>query len=291
MIPAEVLAKIKRLEIKTKKLVAATMSGEYHSVFKGQGISFAEVREYRYGDDVRMIDWKVTARTDKPHIKLFEEERELTVLLVVDLSSSGDFGSLDQTKLQVAAELSAVLGFSAASNQDQVGLVLFTNEVEAYIPPKKGREHILRILRDIFYFKPKKKGTNIAKALEFVNRIAKKKAIVFLISDFLDHNYEQVLRVSARKHDLIPIVVQDPREKELPNVGRVLLNDSETGEEVMVNTSDPAFRSKYEQLMFSRKMELDRMFKVVRLQPIVLDTSESIQEPLLHYFRLRSSRF
>lgn len=291
MIPAEVLKKIKQLEIKTKQLVAATMSGEYHSVFKGQGVSFSEVREYKYGDDVRMIDWKVTARTRKPHIKLFEEERELTVILVVDLSHSGEFSSLDQTKLQIAAELSAVLGFSAASNQDQVGLVLFTEDVERYIPPKKGREHILRILRDIFYFKPKQSGTNISKALEFVNRIMKKKAIVFLISDFLDHNYEPTLRVAARKHDLVPIVVQDPKEMVLPKMGRVWLEDTETKRRVLVNTSDPTFRSQYEQVMFSRNMELERLFKLVKLQPIVLDISKPIHEPLVQYFKLRSSRY
>ncbi|NUO81345.1 DUF58 domain-containing protein, partial [candidate division KSB1 bacterium] len=230
MIPKEILKKVRRLEIQTRALVNDVFSGEYHSVFKGRGMAFAEVREYVLGDDVRNIDWNVTARTGHPFVKVFDEERELTVMLLVDVSSSGEFGTHEQMKGDIAAEICALLAFSAIKNNDKVGLIIFTDRIEKFVPPKKGRTHVLRVLREVLYHKPEGHGTNITTALEYLNRVIRRKAVVFLVSDFLSEGYEKALRVAGKRHDLVAIPITDPRETEIPNVGLVELEDAETGE-------------------------------------------------------------
>ncbi|MFC1754753.1 DUF58 domain-containing protein [Thermoproteota archaeon] len=291
MIPSDVLKKIKALEIKTRRIVTTTLSGEYHSVFKGRGISFSEVREYQPGDDIRLIDWNVTARTGMPHIKLFEEERELTVLIMLDCSGSGSFGTDLQTKIEYSAEIAAVLGFSAVRNNDRVGLILFTDTVELFIPPKKGKSHMFRILRDIYYFQTKGKGTSISTAVDYMMRMTNKKAIVFLISDFMDSNYEKSLRTAAKKHDLVPILVEDPAEQILPSSGLVVLKDAETGNEIVLDTSAKDLRAKYKNICLARQKQLDRFFKSINTCLIRAAVSGSYITPLMRFFKLRAKRY
>jgi len=237
MLTKELLKQVRQIEIRTKGLVNQVFSGEYHSVFKGRGMEFSEVREYQFGDDIRNIDWNVTARFGHPYIKVFEEERELTVILMVDLSGSLMFGSVSKTKQRIAAELSAILAFSALKNNDKVGLILFTDKIEKFVPPRKGRKHVLRIIREVLSFEPEGKATNLRGALEYMNNTIKKRSIAFLISDFMDEGYEKILRIVGRKHDLVGIVLNDRREKEIPNIGLVKLSDAETGEERWIDTS------------------------------------------------------
>ena len=218
-------------------MVTDALAGEYHSIFKGRGMEFSEVREYQMGDDIRTIDWNVTSRTGNLHVKKFTEERELTVLLVLDVSGSSDFGTRAHFKREVAAEMGALLAFSAIKNNDRVGAIVFTSDVEMYIPPRKGRAHVLRVIRDLLYFEPKGKGTNLAHACEYLNRITRKRAVVFVLSDFMDSKFEKPLRVAAKKHDLISIFISDPRESELPSVGLVELQDAETGQKILLDTS------------------------------------------------------
>ena len=248
MIPAEILRKVKRIEIRTRHLVNTVFSGEYHSVFKGQGVAFAEVREYQPGDDIRTIDWNVTARMGHPFVKVFDEERELTVMLMVDASASGDFGTVEQMKGEIGVELCALLAFSAIQNNDRVGLIIFTDEVEAFIPPKKGKKHVLRVIRELLYFRPTRRGTDIGAALDYLNRVTRRKSVVFLVSDFVASGYERALRVAGRRHDLVAVALQDPRETALPDVGIVELEDAETGEEILVDTSDPVVRDSFARL-------------------------------------------
>jgi len=290
MIPKELLKKIKTLEIKTRRIVETTLSGEYHSLFKGQGINFAEVREYQPGDDVRLIDWKTTARFGHPYIKTFEEERELTVIIAVDLSGSGEFGSHAQTKVDVAAEIAAVLGFSAVRNNDKVGLLLFTDTVEKYVPPKKGKNHVLRLLRDIFFFKPKSKKTSIKTAAEYLSKMMRKKTIIFLISDFMDSNYEHALKLLNRKHEVTPVLIEDERELNLPDAGIVCLEDQETGEVLYLNSSKQDVRHAFRNLGLARTLEQDRFFKANDLNVIRINTKESYIQPLMHYFKYRTKR-
>ena len=238
MLTKEILKQVRQIEIKTKGLVNQVFSGEYHSVFKGRGMEFSEVREYNVGDDIRNIDWNVTARFGHPYIKIFEEERELTVMLLVDLSGSLLFGSLEKTKQQIAAELSAILAFSAMKNNDKVGLILFSDRIERFVPPRKGRTHVLRIIREVLSFEPEGKETNIKAALEYMNNAIKKRSIVFLISDFMDTGYEKILRIVGRKHDFIGIVLSDERELNLPDVGLIKLQDAESGEERYIDTGN-----------------------------------------------------
>ncbi len=233
----EIVRKVRQIEIKTRGLVNEVMSGEYHAVFKGRGMNFSEVREYQIGDDVRTIDWNVSARTGRPHVKLFEEERELVVMLLCDVSSSSLFGSGRALKMEVAAELAAVLAFSAIKNNDKVGLLLFTDHVEKYVAPRKGRSHILRILRELITFEPKRSGTNVAAALEYMLHVQKKRAIVFLLSDFIDEKYDRPLRVCARKHDMLALHLLDPREFIWPDAGLVKLHDAESGRPMWIDTS------------------------------------------------------
>lgn len=290
MIPKELLKKIKTLEIKTRRIVETTMSGVYHSSFKGQGINFAEVREYQPGDDVRLIDWKTSARFGHPFIKTFEEERELTVIIAVDLSGSGEFGSYEKTKVDIAAEIAAILGFSAVRNNDKVGLLLFSDRVEKYVPPKKGKNHVLRILRDIFFFEPTSKKTSLKTAIDYLLAMMRKKVIVFFISDFIDTQYEQALKLMNRKHEVIPVLVEDERELSLPDAGMLCLEDEESGDVVYLNSSISSVRQAYHNLGLARRFEQDRFFKANNINVIRVNTRESYIQPLVHYFKYRTKR-
>jgi uncharacterized protein (DUF58 family) len=291
MLTKELLKQVRQIEIRTKGLVNQVFSGEYHSVFKGRGMEFSEVREYQFGDDIRNIDWNVTARFGHPFIKIFEEERELTVILMVDLSGSLMFGSVAKTKQRIAAELSAILAFSALKNNDKVGLILFTDKIEKFVPPRKGRKHVLRIIREVLSFEPEGKSTNIRAALEYMNNAIKKKSIAFLISDFMDEGYEKILRIVGRKHDLIGIVLDDRREKEIPNLGLIKLADAETGVERWIDTSSRRVREK---MIFNRKEKekiRNSIFIKSRLDKIEVTTGSNYIQPLVQFFRRREKRW
>jgi len=291
MLTKELLKQVRQIEIRTKGLVNQVFSGEYHSVFKGRGMEFSEVREYQFGDDIRNIDWNVTARFGHPYIKVFEEERELTVILMVDLSGSLMFGSVSKTKQRIAAELTAILAFSALKNNDKVGLILFTDNIEKFVPPRKGRKHVLRIIREVLSFEPEGKATNLKGALEYMNNTIKKKSIAFLLSDFMDEGYEKILRIVGRKHDLIGIVLDDRREKEIPNIGLVKLADAETGAERWIDTSSKRVRSQ----MISDRKEKEKMrnsiFTRSGLDRIEVTTSSNYIQPLVQFFRRREKRW
>ncbi|MEJ2615408.1 MAG: DUF58 domain-containing protein [Ignavibacteriaceae bacterium] len=260
MLTKELLKQVRQIEIKTKGLVNQVFSGEYHSVFKGRGMEFSEVREYQFGDDIRNIDWNVTARFGHPFIKIFEEERELTVMLLVDLSGSLIFGTVEKTKQQVAAELSAILAFSAMKNNDKVGLLLFTDKIEKFVPPRKGRKHVLRIIREVLSFEPVGKTTNIKGALEYMNNAIKKKSIVFLLSDFMDSGYEKILRIVGKKHDLIGVVLNDQREKEIPKMGLIKFTDAETGRERWIDTNSKSFQKNLASIRWNNMQKLKSLF-------------------------------
>ena len=264
MLPREVLRQIRRLQLKARRAVEDLLGGEYHSVFKGAGVAFEEVREYQPGDDVRTIDWNVTARMGHPFVKRFIEERELTVLLAVDCSGSHLFGTRAQQKREVAAELAAVLAFSAVSNNDRVGLVQFTDRVERFVPPRKGSRHVLRLIRDVLFHQPRRRGTSLREGLDFLNRVQRRRAVVFLFSDFLDEGYEMSFKRSARRHDLIAIRVTDPREEELPAVGLLRVEDAETGERLLVDTSSRRVRAAYAAAAADRREAVRQLARVVR---------------------------
>lgn len=291
MISKELLKQVRQIEIRTKGLVNQVFSGEYHSVFKGRGMEFSEVREYNFGDDIRNIDWNVTARFGHPYIKIFEEERELTVILLIDLSGSLSFGSVDKTKQQIAAELSAILAFSALKNNDKVGLFLFSDKIEKFIPPRKGRKHVLRIIRELLSFKPEGRTTNIKAALEHMNHAIKKKSIVFLISDFMDEGYEKILRIVGKKHDLIGIVINDQREKSIPKMGLVKFTDAETGMERWIDSSSSKVQSWIKQYYARLISERKTLFIKSRLDSIEIKTGENYVTPLVNFFRLRERRW
>jgi uncharacterized protein (DUF58 family) len=291
MIPAEVMKKIRQIQIRTSHMVNDILAGEYHSVFKGQGMEFEEVREYVPGDDVRLIDWNVTARTSVPHIKKLVEERELTVMLMVDASGSGRFGSVDRFKNELAAELCAVLAFSAIKNNDKVGLIIFTDSVELYIPPDKGRRHVLRVIREVLYFKPKGQGTNIPEALHFLNGVTNRRSVAFLVSDFMADDYEAPLAIANKRHDLIAVSVTDPREESLPDVGLVSLQDSETGGEVLVNTRNKKFRSLYEARARKRVEDRDELFRKARVDAIHVRTDQPYIDEIHRFFKMRERRY
>jgi len=291
MLPEEIARKVKGIELRTKRLVNDVFSGEYHSVFKGRGIEFAEVREYGIGDDVRFIDWNVTARTGEPYIKTFDEERELTVMLLVDASGSGLFASRGTLKEELAAEVSAVLAFSAIKNNDRVGLIIFTDRIEIYIPPQKGKKHVLRVIREILYFKPQGKRTNITMAIEHLNNILKRKAIIFLISDFMDSGFESSVSVTARKHDLIAIKIMDEREEVLTDSGVITLEDAETGEVYYVDTSSKSLRKKYWMYMQQRKRDLSEFFNRSGIDQILLMTGKTYEDELIRFFKKRIREF
>ncbi len=291
MLTKELLKQVKQIEIRTRGIVNEVFSGEYHSVFKGRGMEFSEVREYNIGDDIRSIDWNVTARFGHPFIKIFEEERELTVMLLVDMSGSLVFGSVEKTKQQIAAEMSAILAFSALKNNDKVGLILFTDQIEKFVPPRKGKSHALRIIREVLSFEPQGNKTNIRQALEYFNHTIKKKAIVFLISDYIDGGYEKILRIVGKKHDLIGIVLRDIREKNLINAGLIKFRDAETNDIRFIDTSDKSVRqsiiNENEKWMEYRR----QLFLSSRLDSIDIETGGSYIKPLVDFFKLREKRW
>jgi uncharacterized protein (DUF58 family) len=290
MIPREILKKVRRIEMITRGMVNEVFSGEYHSVFKGRGMEFSEVREYQIGDDIRAIDWNVSARMGHPFVKIFEEERELTVMLLVDVSSSGNFGTFNQMKGEIAAELCAVLAFSAIKNNDKVGLIIFSDKIEKFIPPRKGRSHVLRVIREILYFKPEDLKTDLNVALEFLSKVVKRRSIVFLISDFLTANYQKALQVANKKHDIIAVEITDPREVEIPNIGFIELEDAETGEAILVDSSSPAVRSTFYSRSKSGREERTKYFKSIGLDNINIFTDKSYVEPIIRFFRMRARR-
>ena len=290
MIPKQILKKVKQIEIRTRGLVNDLFGGEYHSVFKGRGMTFSEVREYQPGDDIRLIDWNVTARTSSPFIKVFEEERELTVYLIVDISKSGEFGSRDQLKHEFGAEIASVLGFSAIKNNDKVGLILFSNDIEKYVVPKKGKSHVLRVIRELLYTSPSKNGTSIKVALDYLLKVAKRKSVIFLISDFLDEEYWSSLKVVNRKHDLIGIRLYDPAEMTFPDLGVVKVRDPETGESFWIDTSSNKDMEELKKQIESKYDQLNKNAKKIGFNLISISTNEDFVDPLLKLFKRREKR-
>jgi uncharacterized protein (DUF58 family) len=291
MISRELIKKIRYIQIYTSKAVNDVLAGEYHSVFKGQGMEFDEVRAYQPGDDIRTIDWNVTARTGHPYVKRYVEEREITVFFLVDLSKSGSFGSREKLKNEVAAEFCALLAFSAIKNNDKVGLIVFTDTIQLFIPPAKGTSHVLRLIRELLFFEPgkiqKKTGTDIALALDYLGRVLHKRGVVFLVSDFLDQNFEKPLRVLARRHDLIAVTVSDPRELALPDVGLLEIQDAETGEIVVIDTGNKTVRSRYKRLAEEKNKALSDLFQSTGIDQIQLLTDRDYVLDLVKFFRKR----
>lgn len=283
----DILQKVRKIEIKTRRLSDHIFSGEYHTSFKGKGMSFAEVRQYQYGDDIRAIDWNVTARYSEPYVKVFEEERELTLMLMVDVSGSQDFGSTNDFKRDIVTEIAATLAFSATTNNDKIGLILFSDQIELFIPPKKGKSHILRIIRELINFQPKSNQTNIGQAFEYLTKVMKKKAIVFVLSDFMTKDYDRILRIAAKRHDVTGIKVYDKREQDLNNVGYVLMQDAETNEAQYVNTGDANVRKAYRE----HYQELEDYFTTTFTRSgagvIKTATDDSYVKKLLAYFKAR----
>jgi len=288
--PKEILKKIRRLELRTRRLVNAGFAGQYHSVFKGRGMNFEEVREYAPGDEIRSIDWNVTARMNAPYVKKFTEERELTVMLVVDVSASGTFGSVELSKRELAAEVASILAFSAINNNDKVGLLLFSDDVELYIPPKKGRLHTLRLIREMLYFQPKGRGTNLAGALDYLNRVISRRAVLFLISDFIAPDFSKALTVSSRRHDVVAMPVSDPGESAMPDVGIITLEDAETGQQIDINTGSKGVRRGLADLNEMRRKSAERLFRSRRVDIVPLSTTEDYLLPLRAFFEQRERR-
>jgi len=291
MIPKEILEKIRKLEIQTKGIVNTLFGGEYQSAFKGRGMEFSEVRAYTYGDDIRQIDWNVTARTGDPFIKIFEEEREQTLMLCIDISQSGTFGTQSQSKMELAIEICAVLAFSAIKNSDKVGLVLFSDHIEKVVPPKKGRTHVLRLIREMYTTKPTGKGTDIADGLSYINRLLDRRAIVVLASDFMDKDFEKPLRITNQKHDLVSIIINDQFEDELPDLGLVNMKDAETGAEKIVDTSSKKVRKAYKVNRLKQKAYLHDMMLKMKIDAVEVKTNESYVKPLMNFFQRRGSRY
>lgn len=290
MTTSELLKKVRQVEIKTRGMVNQVFSGEYHSVFKGRGMEFSEVREYQYGDDIRQIDWNVTARNNKPFVKIFEEERELTVMLIVDMSRSGNFGTVAATKLEIATEICAVLAFSAIRNNDKVGMILFSDTVEKFIAPKKGRSHILRLVRELLSYEPQGSGTNISGALEYFNSVIKKRSIAFIVSDFIDSGFDNALRIVGKKHDVIAVTLNDPRERELPGIGLIKLKDAETGTARWIDTSDGRIRRSFEQYWTKQDEILRRSLIATKVDRINIEVHKPYIRPLVDFFKMRESR-
>lgn len=294
----DIFQKVRQLEVRTNRLVNDSFAGSYHSVFKGRGMNFDEVREYVSGDDIRAIDWNVTARTGTPHIKKFVEERELTIMLMIDISGSGEFGSSLQSKREMMAEIGSILAFSAVRNNDKVGLVLFTDFIELYIPPQKGRTHILRVIREILFYQPERNATDLRIPIDFVSRVVKRKCVAFLISDYcLDNDFDnhleelsRKLKIGNRRHDLISLAINDPRENELPDVGWITLEDAETGHQVELNTSDPAVRRGYAEIARDRKERLHRSIRSAGVDLLDLSTDKPYLSSLLGFFGARKRR-
>ncbi len=287
---AEILKKIRTLEIKTRGLVETAFAGDYHSVFKGRGMNFEDVREYQPGDEIRAIDWNVTARMGTAFVKKYTEERELTVMLVVDVSASGDFGSTSQSKRELAAEVACLLAFSAIRNNDKVGLLLFTDQVELFIPPKKGRSHTLRLIREILFFQPASRGTVPALALDYLNKIVTRRSVVFFISDFQAPDFSKALAVTARRHDFIALQIQDERESVFPNIGIITLEDAETGEQIEINTADRTARARFTELAQKEGADLLRTLRRNNIDTIALRTGQDYLPALRSFFKQRERR-
>ncbi len=294
----EILKKVRQIEIRTRRLVNDSLAGQYHSVFKGRGMDFDEVREYVPGDEVRAIDWNVTARAGRPFIKKFTEERELTILLMVDVSASGNFGSTTQSKREMAAEFASVLAFSAIRNSDKVGLILFSDQIEQYIPPNKGRRHVLRVVRETLYFQPQHRGTDVVQALDFANKVIPRRAVAFLISDFQAsgdqesalRSLRRAMRLTNKRHDLIALHIQDRRELELPNVGILAIEDAETGELLELDTGNPQVRTRFAEVAMKRGEMLRQSFNAEAVDSLELATGEPYVPPLMNFFKTRTRR-
>lgn len=284
---SELIKKVRKIEIKTKGLSSNIFAGQYHSAFKGRGMAFSEVREYQYGDDIRNIDWNVTARFNHPFIKVFEEERELTVMLVIDVSGSRNFGTQMRTKRDLITEISAVLSFSAIQNNDKIGVILFSNKIEKFITPKKGRTHILRIIRELLEFEPQEQTTNVSEALRYLTNVIKKKSIAFLISDFIAPNFEDAIKIANRKHDLIALQVFDPRETSLPSLGLLKLQDAETGKVKWIDSSDKSTRDSYQKWWNNRQQQLLTLFRKCGVDNAQIRTNDDYIKPLINIFKKR----
>ena len=290
MIPTEIIKKVRHIEIRTRGLVNDLFGGEYHSVFKGRGMSFSEVREYYQGDDIRLIDWNVTARSSLPHVKIFEEERELTVYLIIDISKSGDFGTLDKYKNEIAAEIAAVLGFSAIKNNDKVGLIMFTDKIEKYVPPKKGKSHVLRVVRELLYHKPEDQKTSIQNALDFLLKVSKRRSVVFLISDYIDDGYWKSLKIANRKHDLIGIKISDIAESIMPNLGLLKVHDPETNNEFWIDTGSETERLKFTKDQNDASSIFKKKCDKINFDLIQIRNDRDYVDPLFNYFKGREKR-
>ena len=290
MLPLDLLKHVRQIHIRTRRLVYDVFAGQYHSTFKGRGMEFAEVREYVPGDDARTIDWNVTARLGQPYVKQYVEERELTVMLLVDLSASGQFGSVTKLKTEIATELCAVLALSAIMNHDKVGLILFTDRIEKFIPPQKGKHHVLRVIREVLYFQPQRRGTDVGLALEYLRTISRRRSVSFLVSDFLASDYETPLRIAHRRHDIIPISITDRRELSLPRLGFMTLQDLETGAYLVVDTSSAAVRRQYQQRREAAVAQRRQLFRSLGIDAIEVHTDEPFITPLMRFFRQREQR-
>ena len=291
MISKDILKKIQQIQIHTRRLVNEAFVGEYHSVFKGRGMEFDEVREYQPGDEIRTIDWNVTARMGRPFIKRYVEERELTVMLLVDVSASGNFGSIKHLKNEVATEICAILALSAIKNNDKVGMIMFTDKIEKFIPPKKGPKHVLRVIRELLCAQPTGKGTNISVALEYLNKITHRRTISFIVSDFIANDYAHAVRIGNKRHDMIAITIVDPREQELPNVGFIELRDAESGEILLLDTADSLARREFGALNNRRRLEQSRLFRSMGVDEILINTNRHHVEPIVRFFRMREKRY
>jgi len=291
MLPQELVKKIRQIQIYTSRAVDASFAGQYESVFKGRGMQFDEVREYTPGDDIRTIDWNVTARTGKPYIKRFVEEREMTVIFAVDLSASGAFGTVSKTKNELAAEFCAVLAFAAAKNNDKVGLLIFTDRIELYIPPKKGGTHVLRLIRELLYFQMPQRKTDIPQAVDYLARVTRKKATIFMVSDFIETGFKRSLSLLNKHHDVIAVSVRDPAEISMPGIGLVELVDAETGEIVLIDTSSTGFKNQYRQAGSERFNELKNMLKSIKIDCINITTDKPYINDLIQFFHMRHRRF
>jgi uncharacterized protein (DUF58 family) len=287
----ELLKKVRKIEIKTRGLSSHIFSGEYHSAFKGRGMAFSEVREYMAGDDIRSIDWNVTARFSHPYVKVFEEERELTVMLLVDVSGSGSFGTRKQFKKDLITELCAVLSFSAIQNNDKIGVIFFSDKIEKFITPKKGRSHILRIIRELIDFKYESNGTNIAEALRYFTNMIKKRSIAFVISDFMNDGYADALKIASKKHDTVAIRIYDHRETEMPDAGLIHFKDAETGKTILVDSSNADTRTKYAAWWLKRDKELSNLFAKTGVDYVNISTEQNYVQPLMNLFKKREGRF
>jgi len=290
MLPREILQQVRRIHLRTSRLVDDVLAGAYHSTFKGRGMEFDEVREYTPGDEVRSIDWNVTARRGQPYVKRYVEERELTVMLLVDLSASGQFGSVLRLKTDIATELCAVLAWSAIRNHDKVGLILFTDAIETFVPPQKGRRHVLRVIRDVLYFQPQRRRTDVGKALEYLHHVSRRRTVSFLVSDFLASGYEIPLRIAQRRHDIIPVSIMDRRELSLPCLGFLELQDLETGAHVVVDTASAAVRQAYTQRRAAAVERRRQLFQTLGIEAIEVRTDEPYIHPLMRFFRQRERR-